>query len=87
MNGVQNVARIIAKAVFCLVISWLLTVLTPGYVEIYFQLPLPMGLLAIPGAFAMFSFLAKVEESSRKLARRSAEGDGGAILIFALPPR
>jgi hypothetical protein len=65
MDKVKRVALFVAKALFCLVLAWALILNTLSYVLLYFHLSLPVGLLAIPGAVALFMFFTKLEKPSR----------------------
>ena len=63
---VGSTVRFVLKAAVCLIFSWMLVLLTLGYVVHYFRVSLPIGLLAIPVAFGMFALFSTIERRAAK---------------------
>lgn len=64
--AVATAVRLVLKAVFCLILSWMLVLLTLGYVVHYLQISFPVGLFAIPVAIGMFALFSRIEQRSAK---------------------
>jgi hypothetical protein len=60
----KKILKSVAKALFCLLLSWALLLITVGHILIYLGISLPIGIIAIPVAAAMFMLFTKIEKSS-----------------------
>lgn len=66
MHTLKSAAIFLAKAVFCLLLSYCLIALTLGHILVHFQLSFPFAILAIPAAVAMFWFFTGLESNWKK---------------------
>ena len=55
------------KAIFCVILSWILILITLDPVLRVLGIALPVGLLALPASVAMFIFFTKLEKGSRQV--------------------
>jgi hypothetical protein len=61
MDKVGVVFRGTLKAIFCVVLSWILILITLDPVMRFLGVGVPVGLLALPASVAMFMFFTKLE--------------------------
>ena len=67
MGRVGVVFRGTLKAIFCVLLSWILILITLDPVMRFLGMALPVGLLALPASIAMFMFFTKLEKDSRQV--------------------
>lgn len=65
MYELKRAAGFVAKAIFCLLLSYCLTMLIFGHIMYYLNVSAPIGLIVIPGAIAMFLFFTKLENAPK----------------------
>ncbi|MEN3749855.1 hypothetical protein TPR58_21970 [Sphingomonas sp. HF-S3] len=66
MKFAGAVLRNVGKALFCLILSWALIVMTLGRVLLYFQISFPLGLLVLPAAVGMFMLFTRIEKDAAR---------------------
>ena len=66
MDRTKKAALTTMKVLFCLFLSWALILITLGYVLFYFDVSFPIGILAPPAAYFMFSFFSTLEKPHSK---------------------